>query len=238
MSETWKLGWAASERWCGYDYWPIYLGLAALYIPTGFSLAAGVWTEDHNAHGPLILVAVAWFLWRERAAFGEAEYAPKPLSGWLILVVGLLVYVLGRSQSILLFEVGSQIPVIAGLLLMLHGADLLRRLWFPVLFLAFLIPLPGGLLDSLTGPLKFQVSAIVDQLLYWAGYPIARSGVVLSIGTYQMLIADACSGLNSMYSLTVLGILYIYLRKHVAKLRTHCCCCSSCPSLLSQILVA
>lgn len=197
-------------------YWPACLGLAVLYLPTLFSLAGGAWTEDRNAHGPLVLAAVCWAVWRERAVFSDDEFAPRLLSGWLIFCAGLPLYIIGRSQSILFFEVGSLIPVIAGLLLLFGGSKLVRRLWFPLLFLVFLIPLPGALLDSLTSPLKLQVSAIVDQLLYWFGYPIARSGVVLSIGPYQMLIADACSGLNSMYSLTALGILYIYLRKHAS----------------------
>ncbi|MCU7891742.1 MAG: exosortase B [Candidatus Thiodiazotropha sp. (ex Ustalcina ferruginea)] len=206
-------------RWQGFDYWPIYLGLMILYIPTFFSLNAGVWMEGRNAQGPLILAAVVWVLWRERNAFEEVEAEPRPRVGWLVFSAGLLLYILGRSQSILFVEVGSQIPVIAGLLLLLKGAGLVQRLQFMLLFLVFLIPLPGMLIDRLTGPLKHQVSVIVDQLLYWFGYPIALSGVVLSIGPYQMLIADACSGLNSMYSLTVLGVLYIYVRWHVSRIQ-------------------
>lgn len=175
--------------------------------------------EGRNAQGPLILAAVVWVLWRERNAFEEVEAEPRPRVGWLVFSAGLLLYILGRSQSILFVEVGSQIPVIAGLLLLLKGAGLVQRLQFMLLFLVFLIPLPGMLIDRLTGPLKHQVSVIVDQLLYWFGYPIALSGVVLSIGPYQMLIADACSGLNSMYSLTVLGVLYIYVRWHVSRIQ-------------------
>ncbi len=78
----------------------------------------------------------------------------------------------------------------------------------------FLVPLPGFFVDALTGPLKQLVSAIAEQLLYAAGYPIARSGVVLTIGQYQLLVADACSGLNSMFSLSALGLLYLYLMRY------------------------
>ena len=41
------------------------------------------------------------------------------------------------------------------------------------------------------------------------GYPIARDGVVLTIGAYSLLIADACSGLNSMVALSGIGLLYV-----------------------------
>ena len=34
---------------------------------------------------------------------------------------------------------------------------------------------------------------------------------MLTIGQYQLLVADACSGLNSMFSLSALGLLFIYI---------------------------
>ena len=125
--------------------------------------------------------------------------------------MGLLIYVVGRSQDIILFEAGSQIVVGAAVLLLTLGWAGLRTGWFPLLFLGFMIPVPGFIIDALTGPLKHQVSVIAESLLYVAGYPIARSGVVLTIGQYQLLVADACSGLNSMFSLGALGLLYVYL---------------------------
>jgi hypothetical protein len=71
--------------------------------------------------------------------------------------------------------------------------------------------LAGATLDVVLIPLKYYVSYIVEELLYMAGYPIARAGVVLNIGSYQLLIANACSGLNSMIALTSIGLLYVYL---------------------------
>jgi exosortase len=79
--------------------------------------------------------------------------------------------------------------------------------------------LPATLVDAITGPLKNHVSAIAEQLLYAAGYPIARSGVVLTIGQYQLLIADACSGLNSMFSISAIGLLYLYLMRYKSWMR-------------------
>jgi exosortase len=80
-----------------------------------------------------------------------------------------------------------------------------------VLLLLFLMPIPGSILDQLLLPLKELVSRIVDNVLHAAGYPIARSGVVLMIDTYSLLIADACSGLNSMLALSGIGLLYVHL---------------------------
>jgi exosortase B len=97
---------------------------------------------------------------------------------------------------------------------MLLGWRALRMIWFPLLFMVFMLPLPGPLIDALTGPLKHQVSQIAEVVMHTLGYPIARSGVVLSVGQYQLLVADACSGLNSMYSLGAMGLLYLYLVKY------------------------
>jgi exosortase len=63
----------------------------------------------------------------------------------------------------------------------------------------------------MTGPMKEAVSASAAGILYAAGYPVARSGVIVVIGQYQMLMADACSGLHSMLSLAALGVLFTYL---------------------------
>src|SRR4029079_17428150 len=59
------------------------------------------------------------------------------------------------------------------------------------------------------GPLKQWISTIVVSVLYAVGYPIAQSGVMISIGQYQLLVADACSGLHSMFSLSALGTLSV-----------------------------
>jgi exosortase len=71
--------------------------------------------------------------------------------------------------------------------------------------------------DSITGPLKHWISVIVVELLYNVGYPISRNGVVLTIGQYQMLVADACSGLHSMYSLSALGTLFMYIMRRPSR---------------------
>jgi exosortase B len=134
----------------------------------------------------------------------------------LALLAGLLLYVVGRSQALPLFEVTSQIPVLAGVLLLFYGWRGIRQLWFVLLFLCFMIPLPGFILYAITGSLKEYVSALAEGILHYAGYPIARSGVVIQVGQYQMLVADACSGLNSMYSLSAMGLLYLYLMRHAS----------------------
>jgi exosortase B len=203
-------------------WWPVVLGLLVLYVPTYWMLAHGMWNEDDHAHGPIVLVVALYLIWQNRAVFMADTARPTGVEaaiGWTLLVIGLLAYALGRSQDILLFEVGSQIPVILGALLITLGAKAARALWFALFFLIFIVPLPGFVVDAATGPLKQYISIIAEQVLYAAGYPIARSGVTLSVGPYQLLVADACSGLHSMFSLSAMGLLYLYLMERTSVAR-------------------
>jgi exosortase B len=190
----------------------VVLGLLVLYLPTFYDLAAWLWQQEEYAHGPIILVISGWLIWRRRAVL--MVFAPSGRSraaGFALLVLGLLFYVVGRTQTVVLFEVGALAPILAGVVLAMCGWPAARALWFPILFTEFMVPLPGVFVDALTGPLKQYVSEISEQLLHAAGYPIARDGVVITIGQYQLLVADACSGLNSMFSLAALGLLFTYL---------------------------
>ena len=221
-----------SSRWPGWGHslsllktwWPVLLGLVVLYTPTYWMLAHGLWNTEEQAHGPIVLVVTLFLIWQKRDIFltdvsGDAAGTPITISGWALLVFGLLTYALGRSQDILLFEIGSQVPVILGVLLITVGWRSVKALWFALFFLLFMIPLPGFVVDAATGPLKQYISIIAEQVLYAAGYPIARSGVTLTVGPYQLLVADACSGLHSMFSLSAMGLLYLYLMQHTSVAR-------------------
>ena len=203
----------ASPRAAWLPWVPVAAGLLALYVPVFYEFANGLWQSDDHAHGPIILAVIVWLFWRQREAF-LTPTQPARAPGIALLVLGLLLYVVGRSQDITIFEAGALAPILAGALLAMRGWTGLRAFWFPILFVVFLVPLPGIFVDALTGPLKREVSEIAEQLLYTAGYPVARNGVMLTVGQYQLLVADACSGLNSMFSLSALGLLYLYIMRH------------------------
>lgn len=203
------------------SWWPVVAGLLVLYVPTYWMLAHGMWNEEDHAHGPIVLVVALFLIWQRRDIFTSTAKPTRVevATGWTVLVIGLLAYALGRSQDILLFEVGSQVPVILGALLITLGTKAARALWFALFFLLFMIPLPGFVVNAATGPLKQYISVIAEQVLYMAGYPIARNGVTLTVGPYQLLVADACSGLHSMFSLSAMGLLYLYLMQHTSVAR-------------------
>jgi exosortase len=55
------------------------------------------------------------------------------------------------------------------------------------------------------------VSYVAEAVLFWIGYPIGRNGVILQIGQYMLLVADACAGLHTLLTLEALGLLYLNL---------------------------
>jgi exosortase B len=192
--------------------WPAWLmaaALLALLVPSYLMLAQQVWTSDEQGHGPIILVVVLWLMWNDKGAFFALPDAPATVPGALFLLLGLAGYVVGRSQSVDTLEVLSHIPILAAALLLAKGWRGLRWGAFYFFFLLFMVPLPGILVQTITTPLKIAVSHVAEGLLYWVGYPVARSGVILQVGQYQMLVADACAGLNSMFTLEALGFLYM-----------------------------
>jgi exosortase B len=215
------------------------LGLLALFLPVYLELANTLWTTEDEAHGPLIVIVCLWFAWQKRAAFAAAARAgaTNPLLGGTAFALGLLFYVFGTSQDMLIVTLFSQLLVFAGLILITSGFAALRVMVFPLLFLVFMFPIPATVLDALTQPLKGGVSWATDQILYSAGYPIARQGVILAIGRYQLLVADACSGMRSLVSLSALGVLFIYITGRTSRLHNLLMLASIVPLALLANLV-
>ena len=194
-------------------------GFLVLLLPTVLDLSRQVWNSDDQGHGPIIGAVSLWLIWSNRQRLIAAPYLPVNLWGSILLLLALLLYALGRSQQIMQAESLSLIVLAAALVLLLRGVQGLRVVAFPLFFLLFLVPLPGVLVQALTIPLKTAVSYVAEVLMHHAGYPVGRTGVILTVGPYQLLVADACAGLNSMFTLEALGLLYMNLMGYTSKLR-------------------
>jgi exosortase B len=180
------------------------------YLPTYLRLAGGAWRTEQEGHGPLIMLAAAWLAWQQRDKLRTVELRPAPVAGWIILILSLLLMIVTRSQDIPMIEVATQIPVLLGCLLLIGGWPLARIFAFPLAFLVFSIPPPNWLLDAFTVPLKVWISDIVSNTLYNLGYPVAQNGAMIMIGSYELMVKDACSGMNSIFALSAIGVFYIH----------------------------
>ncbi len=189
----------------------IAAGWLALYAPLYMEFAGGAWAREENGHIPFIMAICVGALW---ARITDGELSPSrsaPAPGAAVLTSGLALYALGRAGEIELFSSASQSVVASGIVLSLFGWAGVRRLWFPLLLSFYLIIWPGWAIDTLTAPLKLFVSGAVASTLFAFGLPIAHAGAVIAAGPYELLVADACAGLNSLIALTAVGAVYLYI---------------------------
>jgi exosortase B len=202
------------------EWWPVLLGLVVLLAPTFYDLFTGPWVGEEQGHGPIIFGLALWLIYRKWNEMLEATTPPRSSwIGWPILVAGLLAHMLGRSQKILMLEVLAIILVTMAVLLVKRGGRPLLVLWFPFFFMIFMVPLPSEFVAAVTMPMKMAVSWATEHILFAFGYPISRSGVILQIGQYQLLVADACAGLQTLLTLEALGLFYLNLMRHPSAFR-------------------
>lgn len=188
------------------------IGCAALILPTMAQVAKETWSTEQGGHGPLVLATGLWAVWRELRADAPE---PKPGSPWLgFPLVALFgsIFIIARITGIIEIEAFSMYATLVAGVYLIFGANLLRKIWFPLIYLAFALPPPDTVVAAVTQPAKIAISEWAVSLLSALGYPIANSGVIIQIGQYELLVAAACAGLNSLVTLTALCLFYVYLR--------------------------
>jgi len=189
----------------------LIFGAAAIVFPTMFDVARFNWSTEQGGHGPIVLATGLWLLWREtRTIHGlEKRSIAVPAS---ITAVFLILYVMARITGIIEIEAFAMYGALVGSAFMFLDGKILRRLWFPLFYLALAIPPPDSVVAAITQPIKIMISQEAVNLLYALGYPVASSGVTIQIAQFELLVAAACAGLNSIISLSAICLLYVYLR--------------------------
>jgi exosortase len=194
-------------------------GALALTVPTMLSVARESWSTEQGAHGPIVLLTGIWLFFRAWKQVGPI--VPPPAWRPLVLLMPLLaLFAVARVSQIVEIEGYLMYAVLLAGFYALVGGRVMRKLIFPLIYLAFLFPPPDTVVYALTLPMKIGITQAAVSLLALIGYPIGYSGVSIQIGQYQLLVAAACSGLNSIISLSVLATFYIYVRHTRDRLRT------------------
>lgn len=201
------------------EWWPVLIGLLVLYVPLLIDLFNGLWKTEEQAHGPIILALSLWLIYRKLPEVMQAEAGRYAWLGVPVFILGMLFYIAGRSQQIPIVEVASFIWTLAGVVIIKRGWNGFRMMWFPFFFMLFMLPLPQLIVSELTMPMKMAVSYVTEHLLFMVDYPIARDGVILQIGQYQLLVADACAGLQTLLTLESLGLFYLNVVRHSSAFR-------------------
>jgi exosortase len=193
----------------------VLLGLVALTAPTLGYIVDASWSTEAGGHGPIVLVTGLWLIWRNWDEVRAVRTAPPLWRMMIVFIPLLLLAVAAKITQIIEIEGYIVYGVVLAVLYGLIGGRAMKILAFPLLYLAFIIPPPDTLVAAITNPLKTMISEYAVKLLYMFGYPIGGQGVTIQIGQYQLLVAQACSGLNSIVSLSAITSFYVYLQRGV-----------------------
>jgi exosortase len=190
----------------------LMLGLVAIAAPTMLFVAKESWSTEQGSHGPIVFFTGLWLLWRLWPAARARASAPD----WRLVALGLPVflalYAFSRITQIVELEGYLMYACVLIMLYSVIGWRAMRALWFPLFYLAFIFPPPETIVGAVTLPMKMELSKAAIWLLSLFGYPIGGEGVQIFIGQYELLVAAACAGLNSIISLSAISLLYIYIR--------------------------
>jgi exosortase len=195
----------------GRALWPLLLAGSAAYAYGGtLAHMASEWrAEPQYSLAFLVPFVSGYFAWRNRRRALGAKPSP---SVWGIILLGaaLAVHLLASMLDISGPSAFSLLPFLAGCLLYLHGPNLLRALLFPLGFLAFAIPLPGGLTDLAGFPLQMWSSGASASLLGLLGLDVSRSGTSISVPGFDFRVAEACAGMSSLVAMMAVAAVISY----------------------------
>tara|TARA_R110000787_G_scaffold111730_1_gene220708 strand:+ start:74712 stop:75674 length:963 start_codon:yes stop_codon:yes gene_type:complete len=190
----------------------LLLGLIVFCVPTMKFVIEQSWSGEEGAHGPIVLATGIWLLLRRWKVSKTSVQAPSMPLVWLLLAIFVPLQIFARITQIVEVEGYLMYATMLIVLYSIVGMEVMKRLWFPIFYLAFIFPPPETIVALATVPMKIWLSKAAIGFLQLFGYPIGGEGVRIYIGQYELLVAAACSGINSIISLSAISLFYIYMR--------------------------
>ncbi len=169
------------------------------------------WYNDSNySHGFLIPFISAYIIWKDKEKISKIKIKEDSL-GFLIILVGLVLYILGITGAEFFTMRFSMIPVMLGIVYCLCGREMAKSVLAPVGFLVCMIPIPSILFNVVAFPLKLFAANIATNVIQFLSIPVVRDGNIIHLTDMTLEVADACSGIRSLMSMIALGVAYAYL---------------------------
>jgi exosortase len=183
--------------------------LLLVFAPAAIAMGE-VWsTVDYYSHGFLVPVVAYWAATRSRTRF--SALADRDRRGFAAAALATVVYVAGLAMGIVSLQGLGLVGAVSACALYLGGVQGLRVLSFPLAFLVFMVPLPQAWITPTIVQLQLIVSAAAVNLLGWFGSGVIRQGNVIQLPAGdELFVAEACSGITSIVTLTPLAVMFAY----------------------------
>jgi exosortase len=193
--------------------WTTYLLIIlfiGLYLQVIIGLVGDWWVDSNYSHGFLVPLVSAYLVWKKKDKLKSLE-RKKSFFGFLILLLGLGIYIVGTAGAEYFSARFSLVIVLFGLVYYLNGKEWAKELLFPIAFLTFMVPIPNVIYYAIAFPMQMLSSKLTQDVLHVIGLPSIRQGNIILLPNYSMEVAEACSGLRSLVSLLALGAFFAYI---------------------------
>jgi exosortase len=185
--------------------------VAALYSGTVPGLVLDWWTRPDFSHGLLIPPLALYLAWLRREEVLAAP-AAEDSRGLLVVLAACVAFLAGKAGAEFFLTRVSLVILLAGLLWTFWGLERLKRLGFPLVLLATMVPVPAIVFNLLAAPLQLLASEAATRTLQGLGLAVYRDGNIIHLPEISLGVAEACSGLRSLFSLLVMALLVGYWR--------------------------
>jgi exosortase D (VPLPA-CTERM-specific) len=196
----------------------LYVSLCIVALLLGYMFSDALlsmsnkWETEEYSHGYLIPVISFWFVWSNRVAVSR-YLTEGSWFGMFIVVIGLAIGLMGELASLYILTQYAFLLILYGLCLALVGWKGIQILWFPLVYLFFMIPLPNFLYNNLSSQLQLISSQLGVMVIRLFDISVYLQGNVIDLGVYKLQVVEACSGLRYLFPLTSFGFLCAYFFK-------------------------
>lgn len=194
-----------------------WLLIAIAAAALGYAFRGGIewlwlaWSErPEYSYGMMVLPLVGFFVWQRR---DELESHPwrGAWSGTLLLLFGCVVLFLGELSTLFILIQYGLVIALTGALVAVAGWGRMRQLWIAPVLLLFTIPLPNFLYFGLSTYLQLISSAIGVEFIRLLDISVYLQGNVIDLGSYQLQVVEACSGLRYLFPLATIAFIAAYV---------------------------
>jgi exosortase len=166
--------------------------------------------DSYYSHGFLVPFVTLFFVYQQRDHLVAAKQQTS-LAGLFVIIFALILHTLGTALYIFFISGISLFLLAIGLSLFLFGTKISKLIWFPLLFLIFMFPLPQAVISLVSFPLKIFAAKVGVWLVAAVGIPIHLEGFNIFIPAGQLLVGNPCSGLRSLIAFLALGSVFAYV---------------------------